>query len=63
MLGFRLTKGFNVKEFEKRYQIKLEEMYPIRPLLKNGDLILKKGNIFINPDKLYIMNEILLKMI
>lgn len=63
MLGFRLTSGFNTKEFEKRYQVKLEEVYPIKPLLKNKDLCLKKGNIFINPDKLYIMNEILLKMI
>ncbi len=63
MLGFRLINGFNVKEFEEKYQVKLEETYPIKPLLKNKDLILKKGNIFINPDKLYIMNEILLKMI
>lgn len=63
MLGFRLANGFNVKEFEDIYQVKLEEAYPIKPLLKNGDLCLKKGNIFINPDKLYIMNEILLKMI
>ena len=30
--------------------------------LSANDLI-KKGNIFINPDKLYIMNEILIKMI
>lgn len=63
MLGFRLTNGFNVQEFEKIYDVKLEETYPINPLLKNGNLKLKKGNIFINPDKLYIMNEILLKMI
>lgn len=63
MLGFRLVNGFNVKEFENLYQVKLEDTYPITPLLKNKDLILKKGNIFINPDKLYIMNEILLKMI
>lgn len=63
MLGFRLINGFNVEEFESLYKIKLEKAYPIKPLLKNKDLILKKGNIFINPDKLYIMNEILLKMI
>ncbi len=63
MLGFRLTNGFNIQEFEKLYHVKLEEVYPIKPLLKNGDLRIKKGNIFINSDKLYIMNEILLKMI
>lgn len=63
MLGFRLIKGINVEEFEKIYQVKIDSVYPIKPLLKNGDLITKKGNIFINPDKLYIMNEILIKMI
>lgn len=63
MLGLRLTKGINIEEFERIYKMKLENAYPIKPLLKNGDLMIKKGNIFINPDKLYIMNEILLKMI
>ena len=63
MLGLRLTNGINIKEFENVYKIKMETAYPIKPLVKNGDLIIKKGNIFINPDKLYIMNEILLKMI
>jgi oxygen-independent coproporphyrinogen-3 oxidase len=63
MLGFRLCKGINIQEFENLYNTKMEENYPIKPLLKNKDLILKKGNIFINPDKLYIMNEILIKMI
>lgn len=63
MLGFRLTKGINLKEFEQIYHVPMEKVYPIKPLLKNGDLIQKKGNVFINPDKLYIMNEILIKMI
>ncbi len=63
MLGFRLVGGFSVEMFEKLYQVKLESVYPIKPLLKNKDLMLKKGNIFINPDKLYVMNEILIKMI
>ncbi len=63
MLGLRLTKGINIEEFFQIFKVKLENVYPIKPLIKNNDLIVKKGNIFINPDKLYIMNEILLKMI
>lgn len=63
MLGFRLTNGFSIEEFNKTYNKILEDIYPIKPLVKNGDLVIKKGNIFINPDKLYIMNEILIKMI
>ncbi|MCI9279982.1 MAG: radical SAM family heme chaperone HemW [Bacilli bacterium] len=63
MLGFRLVEGFSIEAFENLYQVKLEERYPIKPLLKNKDLMIKKGKIFINPDKLYVMNEILIKMI
>ena len=63
MLGLRLTKGVNYDEFKQIYQKNMEDVYPIKPLLKNGDLVTKKGNILINPDKLYIMNEILIKMI
>jgi len=63
MLGFRKTKGVNIQEFEDKYEVTLEETFPIKPLLKNKDLILKNGHIFINPKKIYMMNEILLKMI
>lgn len=63
MLGFRLTEGINIQEFNEKYKVKMEDVYPTKPLTKNNDLIIKKGNIFINPDKLYIMNEILIKMI
>lgn len=63
MLGFRLLKGINLKKFQEKYGEELGQIYPIAPLLKNKDLIKKRGYIFINPSKLYIMNEILLKMI
>ena len=63
MLGFRKIAGINRVEFEKKYHIKMEDAYPIKPLLKNGDLEEKKEYIFISRDKLYVMNEILLKMI
>lgn len=63
MLNLRKTQGINIKEFNTKYNTDLEEDYPIKPLLKNKDLILKKGYIFINPRKLYLMNEILLKLI
>ncbi len=63
MLGFRKIEGICIKEFEKKYGVKMEENYPIKPLLKNGDLKLKNGYLMISKDKLYVMNEILLKMI
>ena len=63
ILGLRKIKGINLKEFYDKYDINLQEVFPVKPLIKNKDLIYKDGYLFINPDKLYIMNEILLKMI
>ena len=63
MLGLRKLKGIQKEEFEKKYQVKMEDVYPIKPLLKNGDLEEKRGYIFIPKNKIYVMNEILLKMI
>ena len=63
MLGFRKINGINLEEFYDKYGVNMQDVFPIKPLLKNKDLIYKNGYIFINPDKLYIMNEILLKLI
>ncbi len=63
MLGLRKTKGINLSDFFDKYEINLQEVFDIKPLLKSKDLIYKDGYIFINPDKLYIMNEILIKLI
>lgn len=63
MLGLRKLKGINTKAFNKKYDIEIEKVYPIKPLLQNKELICKNGYIFVNPRKLYLMNEILLKLI
>ena len=63
MLGFRKIKGISLQEFFNKYNVNMQEVFPIKPLLKNKDLIYKNGYIYINPEKLYIMNEILLKLI
>lgn len=63
MLGLRKTNGINLQEFFDKYGVNVQEVFPVNPLIKNKDLIHKDGNIFINPNKLYIMNEILLKLI
>ena len=63
MLGLRLTSGINLQEFFDKYEVNLQEVYNIKPLLKNKELIYKDGNIFINPKYIYVMNEILIKII
>ncbi len=63
MLGLRKIKGINIEEFYNKYGINIQEAFPVKPLLKNKDLIYKEGYLFINPKKMYVMNEILLKLI
>ena len=63
MLGLRKIKGISLEDFYDKYNINMQEVFPIKPLIKNKDLIYKDGYIYINPDKLYVMNEILLKLI
>ncbi len=63
MLGLRKTQGISLSNFFEKYEINLQEVFSIKPLLKSKDLVYKNGYIFINPDKLYIMNEILIKLI
>lgn len=63
MLGLRKIKGINLQTFFKKYEANIQEVFPVKPLLKSKELIYKNGYIFINPSKLYIMNEILIKLI
>lgn len=62
MLGFRKIKGINLQEFFDKYEVNMQEIYDIKSLIKMKDLIYKEGYIFINPERLYIMNEILIKL-
>lgn len=63
MLGLRKLKGINVLEFKRKYNEDIESVYNLKPLYKNKDLIKRNNHIYINPSKIYVMNEILLKII
>lgn len=63
MLGFRKLKGINTKEFHDKYHVNIQDVYPIKPLLKSEELVYENGYVKINPKKIYIMNEILIKLI
>ncbi len=63
ILGLRLLQGINLNEFKEKYDVELHEVFPIKPLIKNNELILKDGYVFINPKYIYVMNEILLKLV
>lgn len=63
ILGFRKTRGINLQEFYNKYKVNMQDVFPIKPLLQNKDLIYENGYVKINPKKLYIMNEILVKLV
>ena len=63
ILGFRKIEGISLEEFFDKYEENMQNIFPIKPLIKNGDLIYKNGRVYINSNKLYVMNEILLKLI
>ena len=63
ILGFRKIKGISIEDYYEKYNSNIQDDFPIKPLLKNKDLIYKDKYIYINPDKIYVMNEILLKLI
>lgn len=63
MLGLRKLEGVNIAKFFEKYQVDIEKEYNLEPLLKSKELIKKRGYIYINPIYIYIMNEILLKII
>lgn len=63
MLGLRKIEGINLQDFFDKYEVNMQDVFPVKPLIKNKELIYKDGYIFINPKYIYVMNEILLKMI
>lgn len=63
MLGLRKIAGINLQDFFDKYEVNLQDVFPVKPLIKNKELIYRDGYIFINPKYIYVMNEILLKMI
>lgn len=63
MLGLRKIKGINLQEFYDKYGINLQDAFPVKPLIKSKELIYENGYIRINPKYIYVMNEILLKLI
>lgn len=63
ILGLRKMSGINLTEFYNKYQINLQEAFAIESLIKSKELIYKNGYVFINPDKIYLLNEILIKLL
>ena len=63
MLGLRKLEGINVDEFYEKFGENIQDVYPeIENAIKDGLLVYKKGYLSIPEDKIYVMNEILVKI-
>ena len=58
-LGLRKLKGVSISEFEKKYDRKINEAFKLDEAIKKKYLIIKDDYLFINPSKIYVMNEII----
>lgn len=63
ILGLRLLSGVSKKEFQKKYGIDIKDYFDIDNLIKNQLLEEDESSYYINEDKLYISNEILISFI
>lgn len=62
-LGLRKLKGVNIKEFEEKYNKKLEDVFNIKDLIENKILKIENDFIFINENNIYTSNDILVRFI
>ncbi|MDD4298846.1 MAG: radical SAM family heme chaperone HemW [Bacilli bacterium] len=63
ILGLRLIKGVNKEDFYKKYNKRIDEVFPINQLIKDNLLIDDNDYLYIPQDKLFISNYILLQFL
>ena len=63
MLGFRKMEGVNLKEFYRKYEVNMQEVYDLKDVLNEEELIVDGEYIYINPQDIYVMDEILIKFL
>jgi oxygen-independent coproporphyrinogen-3 oxidase len=63
MLGFRKMEGISLKEFYRKYEINMQEAFDLKEVLANDELVVADEYIFVNPQYIYLMNEILIKIL
>ena len=63
MLGFRKMEGISLRGFYDKYKINMQEAFDLNEVLKEKELLVKDEYIYVNPKYIYVMNEILIKII
>lgn len=62
MLGLRKLEGINIKEFYKKYKTNIQDEFDLESCVKEGLLVLEGEYLKIPEDKIYVMNEILTRI-
>jgi oxygen-independent coproporphyrinogen-3 oxidase len=63
ILGFRKINGINKKDFYKKYNLNIIDLFNIKELISKNLIIDDNENIYINDKYLYVSNEILVNFI
>ena len=63
ILGLRKIDGINKEEFFNKYNIDIKSIDVVNKLLKENKLLEDKKNIYINPNYIYVSNDILIEFI
>ena len=63
ILNLRLKEGINLLEFSHKYNKHLNNIYNYKELIKDKLLIQADNNLYIPEDKLYLSNEIIVKLL
>ena len=63
ILNLRKSDGISLSSFKNKYNLNLLDLYDIANLIEDKLLILDNDNLYIPEDKLYISNEIIIKIL
>lgn len=63
ILGFRKINGINKKDFKSKYNIDIKDIEVVNKLLKSKKLLENEDYLYINPEFIYVSNDILVEFI
>ena len=63
ILGLRKIDGINKEEFRKKYKRDIKDIKHVKTLIRKKQLLENESNIYINPEYIYVSNDILVNFI
>ena len=63
ILGFRKMDGISLEKFYNKFNVNIQDVFDFKEVLKDDEIIYEDGYLYINPNFIYVMNEILVKVL